>query len=129
MRKIRYRVIALVMILAMLFSVILPMEEVQAAESGRISIKATYDYEKAFEVLNQVNKQRKAAGARPLTMDRELLDTAMLRAHETSVFFQHVRPNGEDCFTASGLMMGENIAAGQKTASRVMEGWMVSHRF
>ena len=58
MRKIRYRVIALVMILAMLFSVILPMEEVQAAESGRISIKATYDYEKAFEVLNQVNKQR-----------------------------------------------------------------------
>ncbi len=126
MRKIRYRVTALVMILAMLFSVILPMEEVQAAESGRISIKATYDYEKAFEVLNQVNKQRKAAGARPLTMDRELLDTAMLRAHETSVFFQHVRPNGEDCFTASGLMMGENIAAGQKTASRVMEGWMGS---
>lgn len=126
MLKIRYRIMALVMTLAVLFSVLIPMEEVQAAETGRVSIKAKYDYKMAFEVLNEVNKQRTASGAQPLTMDKELLDAAMFRAHEISVFFQHVRPNGEDCFSVSELMMGENIAAGQRTSAQVMKGWMNS---
>ena len=126
MLKIRYRIMALVVTLAVLFSVLIPMEEVQAAETGRVSIKAKYDYKMAFEVLNEVNKQRTASGAQPLTMDKELLDAAMFRAHEISVFFQHVRPNGEDCFSVSELMMGENIAAGQKTSAQVMKGWMNS---
>ena len=48
MLKIRYRIMALVVTLAVLFSVLIPMEEVQAAETGRVSIKAKYDYKMAL---------------------------------------------------------------------------------
>lgn len=126
MQEIRYRAIALVMILAVLFSAAVPAGEVKAAESTRVAISAQYDYGKAFSVLDEVNKQRRSAGRNALTMDVELLNAAMLRAHELSVLCQHVRPNGETCFTASRLMMGENIAAGYTTSSTVMKGWMSS---
>ena len=50
----------------------------------------------------------------------------MMRAAETEVSFSHTRPNGEDCFTASDKMYGENIAWGYSTPRDVMKGWMTS---
>lgn len=93
---------------------------------GAVHVKSYRDYTKAFEVLTKVNKERKAQGLGALKMDKSLLQTAMLRASETAVYWSHTRPLGNDCFTANSKMMGENIAVGQTTASYVMTNWMDS---
>lgn len=96
----------------------------KAAESQDVYGTARYDY--AFQVLEIVNKERALEGAEPLTMDKDLLSAAMLRSAETVVSFSHTRPNGEQCFTASSKMSGENIDKGSVTPEQVMVQWMNS---
>lgn len=97
-------------------------------ESTQVKVKISYDelYGEAFKVLDIVNKERAANGLSPLKMDKGLLDTAMYRAAETSLYFDHVRPNGDMCYAANRKMRGENIAAGQTDAEIVMKSWMNS---
>lgn len=97
-------------------------------ESKQVKVKISYDelYDEAFKVLDIVNKERAANGLSPLKMDKGLLDTAMYRAAETSLYFEHVRPNGDMCYAANRKMRGENIAAGQTDAENVMKSWMNS---
>ena len=59
-------------------------------------------------------------------MDRSLLETAMQRAAESSIYWNHIRPDGSDCFTANSKMTRENIACGAWTAEQVMNLWMNS---
>lgn len=95
-------------------------------ETDTVTMTGTQDYQRAYEVLSIVNKERAANGLSSLTMDKELLSAAMQRAAETSLYWSHTRPNGELCFSASGKMYGENIAAGQISATAVMSSWMNS---
>lgn len=88
-----------------------------------ISLQGTLDYAKAYEALNITNEMRKAAGCSPLVMDADLLEAAMQRAAEVSLFFSHTRPDGNGCYTASEKMFGENIAAGNSSASGTMNMW------
>lgn len=96
----------------------------KCAEPVKISGKR--DYAAAYKVLELVNKQRTKKGLSKLKMDKSLLETAMLRSAETAVCFSHTRPNGSTCFSANDLMMAENIAAGQTSATEVMTSWMNS---
>ena len=84
------------------------------------------DYDMAYQVLDLVNQERRNAGLNELQMDTSLLDSAMHRAAETGLVFDHTRPNGLDCFTMDDRMWAENIAAGQPTAQLAMESWMTS---
>lgn len=93
---------------------------------GNLKFKGKYNYDKAYEVLKLVNEERAKKGLSPLKMDRELLEAAMLRAAETSVLFDHQRPDGTDCFSACSKIYGENIACGQSTPSSAMDSWMNS---
>ena len=113
--------------LLMIFSLAaLPTMNADAADGQTYTIKVVseenYDY--AYEVLQQLNQLRSSLGVPELTMDKDLLDAAMQRAAEISVYYNHTRPNGESCFTVyrSGSM-GENIAAGYTDPSDVMTGW------
>lgn len=94
-----------------------------AGDTVTVSVKGTLDYQKAYQVLEYTNQIRKQVGADPLTMDRELLEAAMQRAAEIAVIFDHSRPDGSGCFTASDRMSGENIAVGQMSASSVVSSW------
>lgn len=61
-----------------------------------------------------------------LTYDYELEKVAMQRAAEIAISFSHTRPNGELCFSLypdNYYACGENIAAGHRSASEVMEAW------
>lgn len=89
-------------------------------------VKGTLDYSEASDVLTIVNKERRAAGLPALTMDVELQQAAMQRATEGALYFDHERPDGTMCYTASYKISGENIAIGQSSAKRVMESWMES---
>ncbi len=93
------------------------------------SVKGTRDYTKSYEVLALVNQERKKAGLKELTMDKDLLETAMKRATEIVVYYDHERPNGtlfNTAITQSWLSSGENIAIYQPTAAIVMNSWMNS---
>lgn len=106
-----------------------PMLLSERASSGNstVCVKGTFDYEQAYRVLEIVNKERAKEGKSALIMDKELLDTAMLRASELSICYlsSHNRPTNEACFTAfpnrTLIYAGENIAAGYLNAEHVME--------
>ena len=86
-----------------------------------------YDnYDMAYQVLNLVNTERQAAGLAPLIMDASLLKTAMLRAAETVLKYDHTRPNGQLCFSANSAMIAENVAGNFASAQNVMSAWMTS---
>lgn len=93
---------------------------------ANLTISGTYHYEKAYEVLKLVNAERAAVGAKPLVMDKDLLDAAMLRSAETCIMFSHSRPNGQSYSSLSSKIRGENIAAGNNTAKSTMNQWMNS---
>lgn len=89
-------------------------------------IKGTFDYDEATEVFQQLNALRASLGLKALTMDKDLMDVAMQRAAESSIYYSHTRPNGETCFSlfpSGSRVMAENIAAGQANATEVMNSW------
>lgn len=59
-------------------------------------------------------------------MDAELQETAMTRAAELALNFDHTRPDGTICFTICSKSHRENIACGKSTSSDVMNRWMNS---
>lgn len=87
------------------------------------------DYAMANEELKLVNEQRAANNLPALVMNASLQKVAMQRAAECVLNFEHIRPNGEKCYTLypSGYSCaGENIAAGQSSAEKVTTTWMNS---
>lgn len=105
------------------------VEGIDPAPTTTLSIPGEEVYSQAFEVLRLINIQRRDNNLPALKMDAVLLDAAMLRAAECTVYYSHTRPNGTQCFTAvpsGGGSLGENIAVGQQSAEDVMEDWMDS---
>ena len=94
-----------------------------------VNIEVTNDYKTAYEILELVNKERTKAGKTKLTMDKDLMETAMLRASEAVIKFSHTRPDGSAWYTAEKKdigSMGENLAIGFGSTTRVMDAWMKS---
>ncbi len=85
------------------------------------------------QVVEQVNKERKAAGKAALKSDDELNAIAEDRAKEIAERFGHKRPDGTSCFTAldeagySYMSAAENIALTYNdSAVEVVNVWMKS---
>ena len=86
------------------------------------------------EVLNLVNKERKANGLKPLTLNKELSNVANIKSRDMieKGYFDHTSPTYGSPFdmmkkfNISYNPAGENIAMGQKTPSEVMNSWMNS---
>lgn len=99
-----------------------------AADLCTVYVKGTIEYDKAFECLTILNKERRAAGLNELTMDASLMEVAVTRVFECNLFFSHDRPNGTSCETLqdTSTYYGENIASGYSSAQQVMDGWMNS---
>lgn len=96
----------------------------KALVSIDVSGKSNYDY--INEVFKLVNEERSKEGLKPLILDNELTESAIFRAAETVLYFDHVRPDGTLCDTISDRLFGENIAAGQSNPQSVMDSWMKS---
>ena len=84
------------------------------------------------EVVRLVNEERAKAGLPALTVDRGAASAAQVRAKEIERSFSHTRPDGSSfnsALTEAGVNFsgaGENIAYGQNSPEKVMEGWMNS---
>lgn len=103
-------------------------DEADMVDASYTTVTGTYDFTKAYEILDIVNEERMAVGLKPLAMDKDLLEVAMFRGMETSVHWDHTRPNGQSCFSISNKVYGENIAYTMpvSSAQRVMSLWMNS---
>ena len=97
---------------------------VNAATTKTITGVSRYDY--AYQVLEKSNAARVKQGKNELTMDSDLLKAAMARAAECAVNFDHIRPNGENCFALDDKIYAENLAAGQESPAEVVEDWLAS---
>ncbi len=93
-----------------------------------LSVSGEENYEDADKVLELVNQARALEGAGEVRLDAELMETAMIRAAELSLYYAHVSPCGKECFSIfrSSARKGENIAVGQKMAQQVMFDWLNS---
>ena len=82
------------------------------------------------QIVALCNEYRVAEGLEPLTEDPELDALAQIRSDEIVVYFEHIRPDGSDCFTVMKdykcTLCGENIAAGQGNPKDVVDAWMNS---
>lgn len=94
-----------------------------------------YDKEtmnKINKIVSLVNAERAKKGVKPVKLNYQLTEAAMLRAKEIETLFSHDRPNGTQCFTAIDeykikyLTAGENIAFGYPSSESVMDGWINS---
>lgn len=85
--------------------------------------------DRARQVFELVNQERRKAGLSELSLHEELSANAMVRAKEIVTKFDHTRPDGSKFSTAITIpyrTVGENIAWGQRTPKEVMDGWMNS---
>ena len=88
--------------------------------------------DKSSDVLDLVNKERKAAGLKTVKLNEDLNRVAQLRAAEIAEKWSHTRPNGEQWKTAfadagvTASYRGENLAKGQYSADKAVEDWMDS---
>lgn len=113
------------------FVVVLSLAMLPTTSIDSHAVKDGVNVDMAWEVLDIVNNERAANGLQPLTMDKGLMDAAQIRANEIVSVFSHTRPDGTSCFTVLSSdyhygSSGENIAAGQMSASDVMNSWMNS---
>jgi uncharacterized protein YkwD len=115
-------------LLSLVISVCMLCATSSAFAASYKTVKGTYRFDYASQVLTILNEERSKNGLKPLVMTKELTDGAMIRATETTVSFSHTRPNGEQCFTAFNWnrAAGENIAYGQRSPQQVMTSWMNS---
>ena len=101
----------------------------RSTEEGRTS-----ENTQAEAVLKLVNEERSKAGLSPLTLSDKLTEIANIKASDMAEknYFSHQSPTYGSPFDmlkhfgVSFSYAGENIAAGQKSAEEVMEGWMNS---
>lgn len=91
----------------------------------KVEVSGTKHYSYAYDVINQVNTLRRQNGLHELEIDDKLMNTAMQRAAECSVYYSHTRPNDTSCLDIfpSASVRGENIAAGQSSPSAVVSDW------
>ena len=97
-----------------------------------------FNYDKAMEVMELVNKERSRRGLKPYFFDSTLTELAMIRSAEMkgTETMSHVRPNGgyvniinpffEVLVINYSPSKGENVGFGQETAEEVMNAWMNS---
>ena len=85
--------------------------------------------DRAKQVVALVNAERAKVNLPALSYHAELSSNAMVRAREIVSKFDHTRPDGSKFSTAITIpyrMVGENIAAGQRSPEEVMQAWMNS---
>lgn len=84
------------------------------------------------EELNLINLKRSDAGVPQLLQNAVLNQAAQIRANEIKIKFDHVRPNGDECFSAAtdlgyeAFRIAENIAFGHNSVEDAVTAWMNS---
>ena len=130
-KKTRYLLWPVLLLLLLLLAPASTVRVQAASDQTAVQLKLSqgirrYDY--AYQVLDLVNQERAKKNLNSVTMDKNLLECAMTRAEELTVYASHTRPNGSICFSAFPYFEdpSENLAINQGTPEGVMESWIES---
>ena len=124
------RVLSLLLILCLSLG-LLPAGAL-AAGTQTVKTAVTVDYGAAIEAVEYLNQLRREAGLHDLVMDENLVESAITRASECSVYYSHTRPSGESYLTAcpsgsryQSSFYSENILWGTAKVSsqRAIQAW------
>lgn len=91
-----------------------------------VSYDVTYNYDEAYKMIDKVNALRKKAGVSELKTNDVLMQIAMERAAEISLYFSHTRPDGTSNQAKSFLIWGENIYRGSSSVEGPMKAFTES---
>jgi len=91
-----------------------------------MNISGTYNYDSAKTIVDLVNEERAKLNLPVLQIDNSLTESAMQRASEISIYWNHERPNGLSCFSVNKKINGENIGVGSSSTAVIMNKWMNS---
>lgn len=105
--------------------------------AGRSELDANggyFDYDLANEVMKQINEVRKEHSLNELRFHPLVRDWADIRAKESVIRFEHIRPNGEVCLTVGEGLNVENVYKGlgypayyrediKKMAKTIVDSW------
>lgn len=95
----------------------------EASGNYNLTLQGQVNYDFARQVVELVNQERAAHGVAALQIDKDLTDAGMQRAAETSIVFDHTRPNGQQWYTLTNKLNGENIAYGAVTPEGIFNQW------
>lgn len=101
-------------------------ELLKQSEMQELDLKGRAYYDEARKVLEMVNELRASLGVEPLELNLQLEDLALVRAAETSVHWDHRRPDGTYLYETNASVAGENIAGGLSNARSVFDNWLKS---
>ncbi len=104
----------------------IPEDQTVTVQTSTEAVTGTFHYEEAYKVLTLVNEHRATLGLAALTWDEDMREAAEIRAAEATLSWSHTRPDGENWYTVSDLVKGENLAKGYDSAEDVFEAWMDS---
>ena len=102
---------------------------VSISVNGKWKNEETVSSNFAQEILQLVNYERAKEHLKPLKLSSSMNHYAQIRAKEITKKFSHTRPSGYFCFTVIPKpyrIVGENIAAGQRSSNEVVAAWMNS---
>ena len=99
--------------------------EIELSDGKKTVVVGQYDETASREVFTLLNEYRVEKGLNPLQPANMALQAAAnIRGCELAKMFDHVRPNGEDCFSVYEASCAENIAGGTgMTAEGAMAVW------
>ena len=111
-----------------------PSRRDREQRTGSPQVASSVADEGTRALLEAMNRRRAAHGLDPLELDRRLNLAAADRAADMFAlgYFDHVSPDGRSPFlkvTGRGYRyraVGENLAAGYRTAEAIVDGWMRS---
>ena len=94
-----------------------------AAQSITVKAAPVHD---AVATLTLCNQQRVAAGLPTLKWNVELASAAAVRSTEVQKVWSHIRPNGQDYYTADPAIYGENLSKDCNSPATCVANWMNS---
>lgn len=106
-----------------------PISDTPVDKDGlaELHIRGNFRYDVVEDVLRYVNDERRKAGVSELTLDMELTTGAMQRAIESTVVFEHIRPNGKSFVSINPKARRENLAINSSSSAQgVVAQWMNS---
>lgn len=103
-----------------------PEDQIVTIQTSTQAVTGTFHYAEAYKVLELVNEHRESLGLNALAWDEDMREAAEIRAAEATLNWSHTRPNGENWYTVSDLVKGENLAKGYDSAEEVFAAWMAS---
>lgn len=107
-----------------------PTNDSTSIQTSTQIVSGVFHYSEAKRTLDMVNSFRQENGLNALTWNEKLADASKIRAAEASICWSHQRPNGQEWYTVSNSVKGENLAKGYNTAEDVFQAWLdsPSHR-